>query len=557
MPLPRLRLRLRLRPKILLYASSLLVALIATMLVFVDWQSQRFVNHQLATDLEQGRRRALEASGERFERLNYLAHNLASYPDLKALLGTADTPTIRDFLETHRAENGLDLLVAFDPTGKVVARTDAAEAIALPDGKRWVESLLAGGQARGFLTVNGRVYQATVVPAEAGTTVFGFLLAGASVDDAYARRLADLTGDQVVLAGGESVLGSSLSQSRSAWRTRAEWEQHVGHGQTQLELAGATYSAAATPLADDGPLAVVLKSRTEALEPYRGIQLGLLALGLGATLAGIFGSALLARSVTAPIARLEQGTAEVAAGNFDFRITMRSGDEIGNLAASFNHMIEGLRERRDLQKFISTSTMERVRSNVGHELAAGQRLELTIFFSDMRGFTSLSENKQPEEVVTMLNTCLSIQAERVKRFSGDIDKYVGDCVVAIFSGDDMALNAIRCAMEIQKAIRDWNAANSDKDPLAVGVGIVTGEVVLGSIGSKDRQDFTVIGSNVNLCSRLCAKAAAYEVLLAESTYNRVRDLVAAERLDPMTVKGISQPVEVYRMRMAAQAKTSG
>jgi adenylate cyclase len=235
---------------------------------------------------------------------------------------------------------------------------------------------------------------------------------------------------------------------------------------------------------------------------------------------------------------------------------MRSGDEIGELAASFNHMTEGLRERRDLQKFISSSTMERVRSNVGHELAAGQRLELTIFFSDMRGFTSLSENKQPEEVVTMLNTCLSIQAERVKRFSGDIDKYVGDCVVAIFSGDDMALNAIRCAIEIQKAVQAWNAANPGKDPLAIGVGIVTGEVVLGSIGSQDRQDFTVIGSNVNLCSRLCAKAAAHEVMLAESTYNRVRDLVAAERLEPMAVKGFSQPVEVYRMRMAAQAKTS-
>jgi class 3 adenylate cyclase len=555
--MPRFRLRLRLRWKILLYASLLLVTLIAAMLVFVDFEARLFVNQRLATDLEQGQRRLLEASGERFARLDYLAHNLASYPDLKALLDTGDTPTIRDFLETHRAENGLDLLVVLDRSGKVVARTDATEAIALSDGQRWIEPVLAGREARGFLEVNSRVYQATAVPAAAGTTVFGFLIAGASVDDAYARRLAGLTGDEVVLAGGDSVLGSSLSQSSSVWRTRAEWEQHVGRSQTQLELAGATYSVAAAPLAADGPLAVVLKSRTEALAPYRGIQLGLLALGLGVAIAGIFGSALLARSVTAPIARLQQGTAEVAAGNFDFRITMRSGDEIGELAASFNHMIEGLRERRDLQKFISSSTMERVRSNVGHELAAGQRLELTIFFSDMRGFTSLSENKQPEEVVAMLNTCLSIQAEKVKRFSGDIDKFVGDCVVAIFSGEDMALNAIRCAIEIQKAVKDWNAANPEKDPLAVGVGIVTGEVVLGSIGSQDRQDFTVVGSNVNLCSRLCAKAAAHEVMLAESTYNRVRDLVAAERLEPMEVKGFSRPVEVYRMRAGAQTGTAG
>lgn len=555
--MPRFRLRLRLRPKILLYASSLLLALIAAMLAFVDFQARHFVNQRLATDLEQGQARVLEASGERFERLDYLARNLASYPDLKALLDTHDAATIRDFLETHRTENGLDLLIALDNSGKVAARTDTAEAAALPDASRWVEPLLAGRESVGFLTVEGRLYQATAVPAAAGTTVFGFLIAGSSVDDAYARRLAGLTSDEIVLAGRDRILGSSLSQSRSVWRTRAEWEQRVGRGQTELELAGASYSGVAAPLAADGPLAVVLKSRTEALAPYRGIQLGLLAIGLGAALAGILGSAFLARSVTAPIARLEEGTAQVAAGNFDFRIDMRSGDEIAALAASFNNMTEGLRERRDLQKFISRSTMERVRSNVGHELAAGQRLQLTIFFSDMRGFTSLSEHKQPEEVVAMLNTCLSIQAERVQRFHGDVDKFVGDCVVAIFSGEDMELNAIRCAIEIQKAVKEWNAANPQKDPLAVGVGIVTGEVVLGSIGSQDRQDFTVIGSNVNLCSRLCAKAAAHEVMLAESTYQRVRDLVAAERLEPMEVKGFSRPVDVYRMRLGGEAKASG
>jgi class 3 adenylate cyclase len=548
--------RLRLRGKILLYASSLLVALIAAMLVFVNWQADRFVNQRLATDLEQGRRRLLDASAERGDRLDALAHNLASYPNLKALLSTGDAPTIRDFLESQRGENALDLLLALDPTGKVIARTDAAEAVPLANSARWTAPLLAGKEARGFLAVNGQEYQVAAVPADAGGTVFGFLLAGVKLDDAYARRLADATGDEVVLVSADGMLGSSLSQSRSIFKTRTEWEQHVGKAQTQLELAGATYSALSAPLADDGPLAVVLKSRTEALAPYRGIQLGLLALGLVIALFGILGSAALARTLTAPIGKLTAGTGEVAAGNFDVRLELPPGDEIGELAASFNHMTEGLRERRDLQKFISRSTMERVRSNVGHELAAGERLTLTIFFSDMRGFTGLSEHKQPEEVVSMLNACLSIQAEKVKKFSGDIDKYVGDCVVAIFSGEDMALNAIRCALEIQKALAEWNVSNPARDPLKVGVGIVTGEVVLGSIGSADRQDFTVIGSNVNLCSRLCAKAAPGEVLLGESTYKKVQDLVAAERLEPMEVKGFSQPVEVYRMRVAAKAAVS-
>lgn len=548
--------RLRLRWKLLLYSSSLLVALIAAMLVFVNWQADRFVNRQVAADLEQGRQRVLDASAERFARLDALARNLASYPDLKALLDTTDAPTVRDFLETQRAENSLDLLIALDRTGRVLARTDASEPAPLPDPQRWTAPLLEGRPARGFLTAGGATYQVTAVPASAGTTVFGFLIAGARLDDAWARRLADLSRDEIVLVDAAGILGSSLSQSRAAWKTRSEWEQRVAATQRELDLAGATYAALAAPLEPGGPLAVVLKSRTEALAPYRGIQFGLLALGFVVALAGIFGSALLARGLTAPIARLEEGTAQVAAGNFDFRLDLPPGDEIGALAASFNHMTEGLRERRDLQKFISRSAMERVRANVGHDLAAGERLVLTLFFSDMRGFTSLSEHKRPEEVVAMLNTCLGIQAELVKKFSGDIDKYVGDEVVAIFSGDDMALNAIRCAVEIQKALAAWNAANPGKDPLQVGVGIVTGEVVLGSIGSADRQDFTVIGSNVNLCARLCAKANPGEVLLAGPTYERVKDLVAAERLEPMEFKGFSRPIEVFRMRISAAARSS-
>src|SRR6185503_14334838 len=107
-----------------------------------------------------------------------------------------------------------------------------------------------------------------------------------------------------------------------------------------------------------------------------------------------------------------------------------------------------------------------------------------ILFSDMRGFTAMSENRSPEEVVRILNEALSLQASRVKKFGGDIDKFVGDCVVALFTGEDMEFHAIRCAVEIHKAIQERNAARPDDFPIQVGIGIATGEVILGSIGSK-------------------------------------------------------------------------
>jgi adenylate cyclase len=171
---------------------------------------------------------------------------------------------------------------------------------------------------------------------------------------------------------------------------------------------------------------------------------------------------------------------------------------------------------------------------------------MTMFFSDIRGFTTFSERRSPEEVVSMLNRCLSLQADLVRKFDGDVDKYVGDAVFAHFAGPDMVLNAIRCGVEIHRALDAMNASSTE-EPLAVGIGIVTGEAILGSIGSADRLDYTAIGSNVNLSARLCERAKAREILMSESAYQQVRDLVAADPVEPLDIKGFSEPIKAYRM----------
>src|SRR5207244_5881891 len=128
---------------------------------------------------------------------------------------------------------------------------------------------------------------------------------------------------------------------------------------------GEQYLAVGTFLGEGGgpqPFAAVIQSRDRAMQPYRGIQLGLLILGIIAAVVGIAGSAVLARNITAPVAKLVEGTQQVAAGNFDYRLDVRSTDEIGDLARSFNTMIQGLRERADMQKFVSLSTMEMIQS---------------------------------------------------------------------------------------------------------------------------------------------------------------------------------------------------
>lgn len=508
------------------------------MLVFVNYQAERFVSDRIGADIQSGRERVINAEQQRIEGLRLTAGLVASFPALYGALIETDSGTIRDFLLSYKQRNNRsELLIALNSEGRVLARTDTPEFQAIP-----------ADLENGILSTSSGTYHIAVAPAEAGGTVFGYIVAGAAIDDDFARSLREISNDDVVILG-DTILGSSIPRDRLPWSSRVEWQGVLT--EPEFEMNGETYQAATAQFGREGgmrPLAVLMQSRDLAIRPYRRIQAGLLILGLIAAATGIAVSAILARNITAPVAKLVEGTQQVAAGNFEYRLDVRSDDEIGNLASSFNTMIQGLRERADMQKFVSQSTVDMIQGAASRRVSAGERVQLTIFFSDMRGFTSMTENRRPEDTVKLLNSCLSLQAAQVKRFQGDIDKFVGDCVVALFDGEDMALHAIRCALEIHKALDALNAASPGETPIQVGIGIVTGEVILGSIGSEDRLDYTVIGSNVNLCSRLCSKAGPRETLLAESTFKIVEGLVAAEKMDAIQVKGFTDPIPVYRMR---------
>jgi adenylate cyclase len=317
-----------------------------------------------------------------------------------------------------------------------------------------------------------------------------------------------------------------------------------------VDVAGERFQAMVVHPGGDSPLRIVsLQSRDVAFAPYRNIQIGLLALGLIAAAAGIGGSAILARSITAPIGQLVAATRRVAAGDFGVSLPVTRSDEMGDLSSAFNRMTEGLRERADMQKFVSQSTVEMIQNRKRPERQAGERRTVTLFFADIRGFTAFAERRPPEEAVAVLNRYLRLQADLVKRFHGDVDKFLGDGVFAHFTGPDMALDAIRCALETQRAVEAATEADRSLPLLAIGVGIATGEVIVGSIGSDERLDYTAVGPAVNLGSRLCASAEPGEILMSEETFTRVRDLVAAEPMPALAVKGFSAPVRVFRMSL--------
>ena len=168
---------------------------------------------------------------------------------------------------------------------------------------------------------------------------------------------------------------------------------------------------------------------------------------------------------------------------------------------------------------------------------------MTLFFSDVRGFTAYSENKSPEDVVESLNKVLNLQTEIIHRNGGDVDKYVGDEVVALFSGEDQAENACRSAVEIQKELESKSEAMYSG--LHVGIGINSGEIILGMIGSERRADFTAIGDHVNFASRLCSIAKPGMAIISYTTYRAAGRAAKVSHPYKVKVKGKQDYQKVY------------
>ncbi|MEW6062153.1 MAG: adenylate/guanylate cyclase domain-containing protein, partial [Bacteroidota bacterium] len=253
--------------------------------------------------------------------------------------------------------------------------------------------------------------------------------------------------------------------------------------------------------------------------------------------------------VVKPIDTIGSVVKEVGNGNFNVSTNIRSKDEIGELGKRINEMIVGLRERFHLQKFVSQQTVDYVQraSEMGVKLG-GERKQATVFFSDIRGFTAYSEKVEPEKVVAMLNTILSKQAEIVKNHGGDIDKYVGDELVAVFQGDGMVHRAIRCALEIQNMMKSIPELLGED--IAIGIGINTGDMVMGAMGSEERMDFTVIGDAVNLGARLCSAAGRGQIIVSEYAAKHVMndDSILLTKLEPIKVKGKEALIEIYEAK---------
>jgi adenylate cyclase len=282
----------------------------------------------------------------------------------------------------------------------------------------------------------------------------------------------------------------------------------------------------------------------------------LAVLGLATVVSVAFGTHL-ALVMSGALKRVNDALKKLEVQEYVHIHGVETGDELEDLASGFNLMVDGLKERDKLRttfgKYMTASVMEHLMS--GKVALGGETLTVTILFSDIRSFTTISERMDAQALVGLLNEYFTEMVGIVMSEDGVVDKYIGDAIMAVFgapvSKPDDAVRAVRAAVKMRAALVHLNdrLATRGLGPLRTGIGVHTGEVVAGNIGSERRMEYTVIGDAVNVASRLesSTKDLGVGVLISDDTFALCEGQIDARPLKELTVKGRARPVRAYEV----------
>ena len=270
-----------------------------------------------------------------------------------------------------------------------------------------------------------------------------------------------------------------------------------------------------------------------------------------AVIGAVLLSFIASHQMTRPILDLVKGTEEIQKGNFDVNLPIRSRDEIGMLTGSFNSMSTDLALKEKYRSVLDKVTDREVADELmnGTVELGGELRDITVLFCDIRGFTRLTSGMSPSEVINMLNEHMTAMTNVVYKHHGVVDKYIGDEIMVIFGaprsyGAD-TFNAAQCALMMVEERKRLN--HSGRYNFNIGIGLSSGEVVAGCMGSDDRLNYTVLGGQVNLTSRLCSVATPMEVLLDSATGDSLQGRSEIEPKENLNLKGISETMTAYRL----------
>ncbi len=269
-------------------------------------------------------------------------------------------------------------------------------------------------------------------------------------------------------------------------------------------------------------------------------------------------SLFLARSVSDPLQKTSSSMKKIGQGDLNVRVKVVSNDEIGVVGEGFNNMVEGLRERDYIRetfgRYLSDEVVTEILQSPEGVKLGGELRNITILVSDLRGFTTLAESLEPRKVIEILNRYFERMTDVIFHHGGTIDEFTGDGILVFFGAPktitDHALVSVICALEMQEALKKLNMENSlvNLPELRMGIGINSGEVVVGNLGSEKRKKYGAVGSPINMAFRVESFAGADEILLAPSVYDQRLDCLELGQIIEAKLKGFDKPVCLRKVK---------
>ncbi len=496
-----------------------------------------------------------------YDRLVESSYLIAENSTFKANVTLGDPRSVNFSIEEYAAFTKVDLFVVTDKNGIVLGR--------LSDPEKYGDDLsfrstvfeaMQGMEPDSVILwpelwgIGQNLYQVVTLPVYAGESIVGTLTLGTLFTSVEARSLKGAGQIDISIFYKERIVGSSVDK-KAHRAIEALARKNIAVIDTVMaftsptpafidSLRGVAQFVFISPLGmGERAYYIATVPTASKLVVLSTIQENIFYIAGSFLLLTLLLAFFMGRTFSGPIQRLARGMEKVAAGHLDIRIAPSTRDEIGTLTETFNDMIQGLRERLHLSKYVGSHTLDMVSGVAADAMAlGGTRQELTVLFSDIRGFTAYSENRSPEEVIAMLNRYLGFQAELVERYEGSVDKFVGDEMFALFRGERATERALQCAFDIQERVRREH--ENDAVPIHIGIGINHGAVILGNMGAEKRMDYTALGATVNMGARLCGAAGPGSVLIPRHLTASLQMAVKIKEVYLMAFKGFSEKMMI-------------
>ncbi|KAA3618288.1 MAG: HAMP domain-containing protein [Calditrichaeota bacterium] len=555
--------RLNIQTKLFITLAGMTIIILAGVLYLVTDTLTKKIEEKIIADFNNTQRVFSELQFLVYDRLIETCGLIGENSTFKANVGLNDPATVYFSVDEFAQFAKVDLFVVTDSDGNVLARFDDPENY----GDNLADSSTVFKAMNGIQDsviekadlwgIGSDIFQVVSNPIYAAESIIGTITLGTLFGDFEAQQLKGESQIDINFFYNDQLVGSSFENPiRSGIQRLARKNKAVIDTVMMLStptpafvdsLKGVEQFVFISPLGQGARAYYIATIPTSIeLSILKSIQNNILVTAGIFLLVTLIFAFLLGKNFSRPIKKLASGMDKVKAGYLDISVAPSTKDEIGTLTKTFNEMVTGLRERLHLTKYVGSHTLEMVQQSSGSDVSlGGTRQDLTVLFSDIRGFTAYSENRDPEEVINMLNRYLGFQAEIVARYDGSVDKYVGDEMFALFTGDNSTERALQCAIDIQKRVVEEH--ENDPVPIYIGIGINYGPVILGNMGAMDRMDYTALGSTVNLGARLCGSAKAGKILIRKDLLDQQNIKVKKGDFLLMAFKGISQKLKIVEV----------